>query len=105
MLSSKKLDEMLIKEQSLAKQAIENKDVITALSKRLIEVEDAIAKNIGVKVRIVNNVTMSKFTKLELCIISAALQKMSQTTKTMDDTKFVMDLYNKVVELTKAVEE
>ena len=76
-----------------------------ALLKRVLELEDSIENEYGVKVRIENKYIDLEFDNRELWYISDSVKKNIKSNGNIDELKELIDLYEKAVDMYRKYEE
>lgn len=65
-------------------------------TRRVVELEDGIENSYGVSVRQVVTNVVADFTKLEMVVLIAAMNKLLQTSKSIADSEFYIALAKKI---------
>lgn len=74
--------------------------------KRCSEVEDAVEKGYGIKVRTEIKPTIdTEFTKLEMVVLTAGVEKLIKSTQNVPDAEIYIKLFKKINALLEVMEE
>lgn len=104
-ISKEKLAQTQRQIELLTTAATVKEKEMQALRDRVVALEDAHEKQTGIKVRVDNATVLAKFTKPEMCVLQGALYAYARNTSNMTDTRFAMDLYEKMVPMIAGMRE